>query len=155
VHRIGPGPVLQSPTRGRFLTMQRLSKPRVPSVPLFSDHRAPPIDSDRTVVFRIDVCCPRTCLYHLRAQRRRLPIHVLLFVLPITSPLCTERCHVERPLRPSPDAAFVATTSARAHRRSTTSEPAPSTTPLAYHRWLPPRAHRCNEASLVSLLLHR
>jgi hypothetical protein len=50
---------------------------------------------------------------------------------PSFTPLSTEHCHVDQPRRPFPEAAFAAMTFARAHRRSTTSEPVLSTTPLA------------------------
>jgi hypothetical protein len=78
---------------------------------------------------------------------------------PHSTPMSIEHRHADRPLRPSPEAAFTTTTSARAHRRSPTSEPAPSTTPLAYASGSPAPAPVCmsrrHEASLVSLLLHR
>jgi hypothetical protein len=67
VHRIGPGPVLQSPTRGWFQTAQHLSEPW---------HRA--------------------LLYHLRAQRQRLPFRILLFVVAISAPLSTEHRLLDR-----------------------------------------------------------
>jgi hypothetical protein len=86
VHRIGPGPVLQSLTRGRFQTVQRLSELWQPPTPLFSDCHAPPVGSDHATVFHAHVHRPHARLYHLRAQRRMLPFRVLLFMLPIALP---------------------------------------------------------------------
>jgi hypothetical protein len=76
-------------------------------------HRPWDSDRDRAIVFRAHVHRPpRARLYPLRAQCQRLPLRVLLFVLPITTPLSTEHRHADQPLRPSPEAAFTATTSA-------------------------------------------
>jgi hypothetical protein len=88
-----------------------------------------------------------------KASLSRSPLHA-----PHRTPLSNERHHVDWPLRPSPEAAFTAMTSALANHRSTTSESVPSTTPPACRGCPPPppahaRHHR--EASLVSLLLHR
>jgi hypothetical protein len=96
VHRIGPGPVLQSPTRGWFQTAQHLSEPRPPPAPLFSDRRTPPAGSDRAAVFRAHMRRPRALLYHLRAQRQRLPFRILLFVVAISAPLSTEHRLLDR-----------------------------------------------------------
>jgi hypothetical protein len=67
-----------------------------------------------------------------RASLSRSPLRA-----PHRTPLSSEHHHVDRPLRPSPEATFAATTSAQAHCRSPTSEPATSATPPACHRWCP------------------
>jgi hypothetical protein len=135
VHRIRPGPVLQSPTQGRFQTTRRLSEPRPPPALLFSDRRTPPVGSDRAEGFP-----------HPHAPPLRSPI-TSVSLTPKGSPS-------HSPLWPSPEATFTAATSAQAHYRSLTSEPAPSATPSACRRWCPSARAHCCGWSIPSELLH-
>jgi hypothetical protein len=73
---------------------------------------------------------------------------------PHRTPLSSEHCHMDRPLQPSPEAAFAATTSAQAHCRSPTSEPTPSATPPACCRWCPSTHTRCRGRPIPDELLH-
>jgi hypothetical protein len=154
VHRIGPGPVLQSPTRGWFQTAHRLSEPRWPLASLFFDRRAAP------AVYR-----PRCGFPRPRVPPSRSPIlsasstpKASLSCSPLhashRTPLPFKHRHADRPLRPSPEAAFTATTSAQAHCRSLTSEPTPFATPLACRRWCPSTRTCCRGRPRYGELLH-
>jgi hypothetical protein len=70
------------------------------------------------------------------------------------APLSAEHCLMNRPLRLSPEATFATMTSAQARCRSSTSEPAPSATPPAYHQWCPSTHPRCRGWLIPGELLH-
>jgi hypothetical protein len=124
--------------RGHHCFPTTMHRPWVPTAPWFSA----PTCATLALAYN---------LYELNVEGFPFTFSSLCFP---TAPLSIEHRHTDQPLRLSPEVVFAATTSAQARCRSPTSEPVPSATPPACHRWSPSHHTRCRGWPIPGELLH-